>query len=103
MTNATSVTYCLVGILSNHEPENGAEKCDHYARGECDPSLFLLDWVGTTTCGIVESVVASPIISQTASYLAHSEAKRFTLIYILNLLLINTPINVLVACNTLWR
>ena len=32
--------------MSNHEPENGAEKCDHCARGECDPSLFLYSGLG---------------------------------------------------------
>ena len=32
--------------MSNHEPENGAEKSDHCARGECDPSLFLYSGLG---------------------------------------------------------
>ena len=69
--------------MSNHEPENGAEKCDHCARGECDPSLFLfLDWAMHTTGGMGESVVASSILNQTASYLAHSVAKSCTLIVI---------------------
>ena len=62
--------------MSNHEPENGAEKCDYFARGECDPSLFLYSGLAG---GMGESVVASSILNQTASYLAHCEAKSCTL------------------------
>ena len=45
-------------------------------------SSFILDWAMHTTCGMGESVVASSILYQTASYLAHSVAKRCTLIVI---------------------
>ena len=62
--------------MSNHEPENGAEKCDHYARGECDPPpSFILDWAMHPTGGMGESDVVSSILNQAASYLAHCEAK----------------------------
>ena len=92
--------------MSNHEPENGAEKCDHYARGECDPPpSFILDWAMHTTGGMGESVVASSILNQTASYLAHCEAKSCTRI------VIHTEFNnnqhtyniVMVPCSTLWH
>ena len=43
-------------------------------------SSFILDWAMHTTGGMGESVVASSILNQTASYLAHCEAKRCTLI-----------------------
>ena len=42
-------------------------------------SSFILDWAMHTTGGIV---VASSILNQTASYLAHSVAKSCTLIVI---------------------
>ena len=45
-------------------------------------SSFILDWAVHTTGGMGESVVASSILNQTASYLAHSVAKRCTLIVI---------------------
>ena len=35
-------------------------------------SSFILDWAMHTTGGMRESVVASSILNQTASYLAHS-------------------------------
>ena len=43
-------------------------------------SSFILDWAMHTTGGMRESVVASSILNQTASYLAHSVAKSCTLI-----------------------
>ena len=39
-------------------------------------SSFVLDWAMHTTGGMGESVVASSILNQTASYLAHSVAKK---------------------------
>ena len=71
--------------MSNHEPENGAEKCDHTTEqgmSVTPHSSFILDWAMHTTGGMGESVVASSIFNQTASYLAHSVAKSFTLIVI---------------------
>ena len=45
-------------------------------------SSFILDWAMHTTGGMGESVVASSILNQTASYLAHSVVKSCTLIMI---------------------
>ena len=89
--------------MSNHEPENGAEKCDPCARGECDLSLFILDWAMHTTGGMRESVVASSILNQTAPYLAHSVAKSCTLIVIYTEFTADqyTYIIIVVPCSTL--
>ena len=45
-------------------------------------SSFFLDWAMHTTGGMGESVVASSTLNQTASYLAHCEAKSCTRIVI---------------------
>ena len=45
-------------------------------------SSFILDWAIHTTGGMGESVVASSILNQTASYLAHSVAKIIIIIII---------------------
>ena len=42
-------------------------------------SSFILEWAMHTTGGMGESVVAFSILNQTASYLAHCEAKSCTL------------------------
>ena len=78
------VGWFIAWSMSNHEPENGAEYCDHCTRGETPHSSFILDCAMHTTCGMGESVVASTILNQTALYLAQYEAKRctITVIYI---------------------
>ena len=45
-------------------------------------SSFILDWAIHTTDGMGESVVAFSILNQTASYLAHYEARSCKLIVI---------------------
>ena len=104
MTSATSVIYCLV--YEYHGPENGAEKCDHCARGECDPSLFIFPGLGYAHySGMGESVFASSILNQTASYLAHTVAKSCTLIVIHTEFTADqyTYIIIVVPCSTLWH
>ena len=68
-------------------------------------SSFILDWAMHTTGGMGESVVASSILNQTASYLAHSIAKSCTLIVIYTEFTADqyTYIIIVVPCSTLWH
>ena len=68
-------------------------------------SSFILDWAMHTTGGMGESVVASSILNQTASYLAHSVAKSCTLIVIYTEFTADqyTYIIIVVPCSTLWH
>ena len=92
--------------MSNHGPENGAEKCDHYARGECDPSLSIFPGLGYAHYRLHgKSFVATSILNQIASYLAHSVAKRRTIAvpHIEFTADQYTYIIIMVPCSTVWH
>ena len=68
-------------------------------------SSFFLDWAMLTTGGMGKSFVATSILNQIASYLAHSVAKRCTIaVTQIEFTADQYPyIIVMVTCSTLWH
>ena len=68
-------------------------------------SSFFLDWAMHTTGGMGKSFVATSILNQIASYLAHSVAKRRTIAvpHIEFTADQYTYIIIMVPCSTLWH